>query len=133
MSHLNDDPQETAEKLGLQIVEPGPRDVFVDIDTDADYRHLTAMLDVVNAVEVYLKIGAEYPSKSGLPRRHVYVVADRDLTPVERIAIQATLGSDRKRELLSLLRVWLHTDRQPTVFFEPPGFIVPWHVPAEVP
>lgn len=120
-SHLEDDPGKAAQELGLVIVLPGPRDLFVDIDNEADYLWLLAMVEVMGGVGVQLEVDHVSPSKSGLPRRHVYLRADRDLTPVERIALQAALGSDRKRELLSLLRVWLHTDRPPTLFFEQPG------------
>ena len=120
-SHLEDDPVAAAEKLGMVIVLPSPRDLFVDIDTEADFVWLLAMVAVAGGVGVQLEVDHVNASKSGLPRRHVYLTADRDLTPTERIALQATLGSDRKRELLSLLRVWLCTDRAPTLFFEQPG------------
>ncbi len=120
-SHLEDDPGKVAADLGLVIVLPAPRDVFVDIDTEADYLWLMGMVEVARGVGVQLVVDHVSPSKSGLPRRHVYLRADRDLSPAERIALQAALGSDRKRELLSLLRVWLHTDRAPTLFFEQPG------------
>jgi hypothetical protein len=49
--------------------------------------------------------------------RHVVLRADHPLDIYERIALQACLGSDLKRELLALLRVWQGITPI-TVFFE---------------
>lgn len=51
-------------------------------------------------------------------RAHIYIQFPRPLSDAERIALQASMGSDRKRELLSLSRILGGTDRQPTTFFE---------------
>ena len=125
MSRLNDNPWFAARKLGRKVVLPGPRDLFVDIDTEADYLWLKAQLNTLAALPFGIRIMRELPSKSGLPRRHVYLKTTRVLTPVERIALQACLGSDRKRELLSMMRVYLETKRPATIFFEAPEFEPP--------
>jgi hypothetical protein len=124
VSHLDDDPYAVAEGLGLEVVLPGPRDVFVDIDVAEDLVWLHKQVALLDGVGLHLAITQQVPSKGGLPRQHVYLVADRDLTPMERIALQACLGSDRKREILSIARTFLQTDRAPTLFFEREGFEV---------
>lgn len=76
---------------------------------------------------IILKEG-ETVSKSG--NAHVYLrVTDLcgnpyPLTTTDRVALQAILGSDRKRELLSYLRIQdfnIGGVRAPTAFFEVPG------------
>lgn len=54
--------------------------------------------------EMKLEVVSCLPSRSGLPHRHVILRANCDLSPAERIALQACLGSDLVREFLSFLR-----------------------------
>ncbi len=49
---------------------------------------------------------------------HVTIKLRRPLDPVERIALQACLGSDPDRELLSLFGAW-NGKQQPIVLFRP--------------
>lgn len=88
------------------MVLPGPRDLFVDIDNDADFDFLRERVKDMLKLGVMIRVVSDGPSKSGLPHRHVYLIADRDLSDPERIALQACLGSDRVREFLSLMRLW---------------------------
>lgn len=59
------------------------------------------------------------PSKSGGEKQHIRVFLPFNVEPVERIALQAALGSDGVRELLSLRRV-RGDDPHPTLFAETP-------------
>lgn len=131
-SDLDDDPREVAQRLGLVAVLPGPCDLFVDVDSDAAMDWLLQMLPSLEDEEgaLTVEVVTVVVSKSGLPHRHVYLRASRALSSLERVALQACLGSDRKRELLSLLRVWSGAARPPTVFFELPGFDGPDTVSA---
>lgn len=47
---------------------------------------------------------------------HVIVRLRREVTPMERILIQAFLGSDLKREALSWVRL-VNDDPNPTIFY----------------
>jgi len=47
----------------------------------------------------------------------VVVTLERNVEPMERILIQAFLGSDLKREALSWVRI-VNNDPNPTLFFE---------------
>jgi hypothetical protein len=51
--------------------------------------------------------------------QHFTVTLKRNITPIERIALQAVLGSDPRREAHSLRR-WLAGEKNPTLFFEKP-------------
>lgn len=97
---------------------PEDDELFLDIDSNADADWLAQMLEVLHGNCVPFEVEKTTTSKSG--NMHVYIKMDRKLTPVERVALQACLGSDRHRELLSMLRIW-YTDRAPTVFFEKPS------------
>lgn len=59
----------------------------------------------------------ESPSKSGLPHRHITITFDFDLTQWQRLAFQAALGSDTKRECLGCIMT-LAGDEHPTLFLE---------------
>lgn len=57
-------------------------------------------------------------SKSG--KQHIYYRLNRDLDRMERIILQAALGSDRVREFLGMMRCQLGSEVD-TVMFETPG------------
>lgn len=126
MSDLNDNPATVAKAMGLKAVLPGHTQLLLDIDNDADHAWMTEQIACMAAVGFTVEILSDHPSKSGLPRRHVYIDLSMELSATERIAWQACLGSDRRRELLSMLRV-KHRDisRPPTVLFERVDFEEP--------
>lgn len=95
---------------------PRAQELFIDIDSDEAYSHYQTMLNFVQRL-FWLTGIRETPSKEGLPHRHIVLEAQRDLTPIERIAMQAILGSDPKREFLSFNRIE-NKDEHPTLFFE---------------
>lgn len=129
MSDLNDDPRDVAQRLGLEMVLPRPRELFVDLDSQADTTHYDEMMALL-ADLAGKDIAETKLTESAGGNRHAYLLAHRFLSEfandsreqaILRIALQACLGSDRKRELLSLLRILFRLDRPATVFFERPG------------
>ncbi len=124
-AHLTRDPVEVAAEQGQQVVLPGPYDVFVDIDTDEAYACCLAQLGRCRGMDLHWEILSAKASKSGLPHRHVYLRTNRELSPTKRITLQACFGSDPTRELLSLMRIWLRSERPPTTFFEDPAWVDP--------
>lgn len=113
------DPYVSAQKTGERVVLPEPREVLLDLDTEEDWEQMNKMRGILAGLGLYLQVVDTHPSKSGLPHRHVTLAAPRALTPIERVALQACLGSDRKRETLSLARIFLGDPAPATVFFEP--------------
>lgn len=108
-----------AEREGLTCILPRACEVLLDLDKGAvvsdavmkairrtDSTPLTLFSDALTTI-----------SKSG--NRHMYFRANRDLTNVERILLQACLGSDPVREILSFFRDTLSSEA-PTVLFETP-------------
>lgn len=119
MSDLNDDPFALAEAEGLTVVIPGPYDLQIDIDDGA--AALQRMSEGLEALRSYYSVTEMKRTTSRGGGTHVYLAIDGiDLgdNPILRCALQACLGSDVKRELLSILRVITRTNRPPTLFFE---------------
>lgn len=106
------------EKYGeYEVVYPEPNQLLLDLDTDEQYesfqKRIARLFDTNK-----LNIKAA-PSASGLPHRHITVTFPTTVqfTNMERIAIQAVLGSDIIREFFSVRRV-LQGVATPTKFFE---------------
>lgn len=111
------DPYEKAKELGLQVVLPGDNELQLDIDNLEDLDFVDAQLKIMKGKEEFV-ITKRTKSKSG--NDHVYIALDRALSPIERIALQACLGSDRKRELLSLMALFTGCEYPATLLFEKP-------------
>lgn len=124
MSKFEDkDPQECADAEGLIMVIPSSGELFIDIDDDEPESQRARMekgIETLRRNGSTVEIRKETISKNG--NSHVYLMADvpgwDGNDPVARAALQACLGSDPVKELLSLLRVWNHKKRPPTTFFE---------------
>lgn len=109
---------DVAAYLGLECVKPRANELFIDLDTPSDRARFHDLLLVALRNGVQFQTIRETRSKSG-NGWHVYLQSARDFDATERVAWQACLGSDRVRELLSLIRVCLNHPT-PTVFFEVP-------------
>jgi hypothetical protein len=105
-----------AEENNLVVVFPGESELQLDLDTEHAFN---IYLELKPIIERYYGIEKEKitPSRSGLPKRHVTVTLYTKLTSYERIALQAILGSDRVRELLSAIQE-MQGDQHPTLFLE---------------
>ena len=105
-----------AEKKNLDVVYPNPDQLQIDIDTEHAfqvYLHVKQILDNhygIKKEEIHF-------SRSGAPKRHITVTLYQDVDPMERIALQACLGSDRIRELLGVVML-KGGDKTPTLFLE---------------
>lgn len=106
-----------AKRENLIVILPADNQLFVDIDNDLGYARYQRHLPLLQ--EFYEVSGiAENPSKSGQPdRRHITISLAEAIDPVERLLLQAFLGSDVKREFLGLQRV-RDEDPAPTLFLE---------------
>jgi hypothetical protein len=111
--------EEQAKERGCVIVEPKPNELFLDIDSAEEMAYFEKQIRRV-AVRWKLTWTASESPSGKMGRYHVYVTFfDRELDHWQRIALQAVLGSDRIRELISVHRL-LDGDAAPTLFFEKP-------------
>ncbi len=109
---------ETAFKEKLRVVIPKSTELFIDIDSDADYAQFNEAYSRLKLYGFFPPLyRTENVSRNGLPGRHITVTLRTDVSPLERVALQAILGSDWKRELYSLFRI-KQEEPLPTLFFE---------------
>lgn len=109
---------EAVQRDGLFILLPDDYTLQLDIDNEEDYAVFRSQLSLLN-IKFPMKgsVVKDTPSKGGLPKRHITVKFDRKLSLWQKIAFQACLGSDRKRELLNAARVEAEVE-DPIAFFE---------------
>ena len=107
---------EKADKEGLNVVYPNEFELQIDIDNEQSYLVFQNQRRIVHRF-VGIERQEEHPSKSGLPRRHITLRLKKPVTTLERICLQACLGSDRVREVLGYIR-YAQNDQNPTLFFE---------------
>jgi len=107
---------EKAEKHGLQVVLPTNHQLFIDIDGEEAYAVFVKNYpQFCHWYEVTEKV--ETPSKSGLPKKHIYITLKEKVTDNERLVLQAFLGSDLVREFLGMMRINAN-DSHVTLFLE---------------
>ncbi len=114
VANLNADKR--AEARGCYVVDPQPNELFIDIDREEDFEYFKKN---VNWLKDIVECWHITPSPSGKPGHyHIVVTLKRAVRDAfERIGLQAILGSDRLREVLSW-RNALNNSGRPTCFFE---------------
>jgi hypothetical protein len=117
-TYLNADPRKIALDKGLWCIEPNDDQLFLDIDDEQDIEKLEDMLAVLIANRQPAEITSRTPSKTQGHYHIVVTLEGAHLTPLQRVALQACLGSDRKRELLAVCRIAAEVPHPVTVFFE---------------
>lgn len=108
---------ERAEKAGLEIFRGGPNTLTFDLDGEealAEFRIRVQMLEA-KAFQPVVQITK---SKSGNYHAVVQILATRPLEEPVRIALQAALGSDWKREFLGVLR-YIDNQKSVSLLFRP--------------
>ncbi len=108
--------EEKAKKLGKVVVYPNRYQLFVDIDSDTDHMRFNDLVAILEQSERITHFA--FPSKTP-GHCHIIVTLDREISPWERVALQAAMGSDRKRELLAILNA-RHGDPGTNCFFMDP-------------
>lgn len=108
--------EDFAQDNGMTVVYPTDKQLFIDIDSEQAYELFLNQVQLLKKVEGTLDWVCTV-SKSGLPHRHIVVNLVNPKEIGTRIALQAALGSDRRCELLRLVRVH-DGDPNPILFLE---------------
>lgn len=109
--------EHVAKKRGCVIVLPKANELFIDIDSDEKMEFFYRQRDRLEMVVGAMPFVAT-PSPSGRPGRyHVVVTMSYDVTNVERLILQAVLGSDLVRERIAFERM-VQEEENPVMFFE---------------
>lgn len=102
---------------GEVVLFPAVNELFIDIDSEEAMHLFTVNITKVDEYVGVLDTEV-VPSRSGpVERSHITVRLEREVTDMERILLQAVLGSDLRRELLSYCRITMD-DPHPTLFLE---------------
>lgn len=97
------DAEQVAASMGQVCFFPQTDEIFLDLDTNKTGREYSLEVESTLCNNDILILGSlDTKSKNG--NRHRYLKINRPLTSVERITVQACLGSDPVKEILSLLR-----------------------------
>ena len=106
-----------AAEKNLAVVFPRENELFLDFDSK---EHVAAFFEQFNRLTGFVPILKLTMTPSETPDHyHAVLKLTISVTDTERILLQACLGSDRTRELLSFARV-LKKDPHPTLFLEKP-------------
>jgi hypothetical protein len=98
----------------LDVLFPTDHELFLDIDTADDRATFERNRDLIDAAYGIEKVVQTY-SRSG--HCHLFITLREPVSVIERIALQAVLGSDRRREAHSMRR-FFEGEATPTLFFE---------------
>ena len=102
--------------LGMDVVFPAANQLQIDIDSDEAYDRYLRVRPLLERHLSDIEI-EEHPSRSGGENRHITLTLSRNVTDIERILLQACLGSDPVREFLGYIQV-LEGDPHPVLFLE---------------
>ncbi len=114
-----DEAIEIATAKGCTVRIPGPRELFIDIDSVESGANFDRLLKACPSGLVQRVDRAPSPSRAP-GHEHIVVTINRDLKgDSERVLLQAVLGSDPMRELLSWRRIENGSDSASvSIFFE---------------
>lgn len=108
---------ERAKVTGEIVIFPEPNQLLLDIDSDDDYQAYIRLSSILTEWCTITDEKIEASKTDG--HRHITLTLNQELDSMTRIALQACLASDRKRELLSLIR-FKKGDERPTIFIAAP-------------
>lgn len=107
-----------AEEKGMAIVYANSYILQIDIDSEEAYVVFNDNIKMLREVTGWSLPYEEHFSTSGYPKRHITINLPFFINIEGRIALQACLGSDLKREMLNFIRIFMD-DPYPIIFFEP--------------
>lgn len=108
-----------AASSGMVVVYPTDCQLQIDIDGNEAYGTFLCVLPTLQQHFPVAKVETHL-SKSGGEKRHVTVTLEKPvMSNMERVLLQACLGSDGIREMLSYIQV-LDRDPHPILFLENP-------------
>jgi hypothetical protein len=108
---------ERSKTTGERVIFPADDELQLDIDSEADLAVYRDLRTILTEAHFWSELSC-VPSKTA-GHYHVTMKLSHPVTAMERLLLQACLGSDRKRELLGYLNL-TRGDQRPTLFIEPP-------------
>jgi hypothetical protein len=106
-----------AEEQGFEVIYATANTLLLDLDTPEDIKLFEKQFEILHK-EWNAVLTDGWTSKSG-EGQHIIITLPETWSLEMRIAAQAALGSDRKRELLALKRAYKGVTN-PIMLFKPP-------------
>jgi len=105
-----------AEENGGEVLFPSPNQLYLDLDSEES---VNLFLNNLNMLDRHISINQCGYQESRTPGKYHGIVELNApvMSDMERVLLQAILGSDPKREFLSYMRI-LKRDPHPTLFIE---------------
>lgn len=113
---------ENAIAAGMTIIKGNDNTILLDLDTKAGQKQFLDNLEMVDDKFDAIAIEA-WASKSGAGRCHVKLLIRNGANAAQRVALQAILGSDPKREIFGIWKL-ANGIEEPNLLFRPRGAIV---------
>lgn len=121
------DPRAKAEALGMTLVYPKADEIFIDLDSQEELEEHHLRWEFFCAVFP----GAERRfTKSRNGNVHVYITLPFLIEAVERIALEACLGGDYRRQMILVSDFRESFTQSTSLFFEFPGTIPSSEIPT---
>ena len=111
----SDDAAKHAESCGFEVVRGDEKTLLLDIDSGDDFHKFEVNRDLVDQL-VGIEDYTVWNSQSS--KHHVKLKLKKPLSIELRLFLQACLGSDIKRELLTYKRV-IEGESEPSMLFRP--------------
>ena len=106
-----------ARAKGWFIVEPGPNQLQLDLDGARALRLYGMQYAILRKAGLTKKWREKVLASKKPGHVHVVITMPRKIQNLERVALQAVLGSDVRREAFNYARV-VKRNKYPIVFFE---------------
>jgi hypothetical protein len=95
-----------ATKNGFEVLMAEPKLLLLDLDSEEEQERFKEVVDDVFALLDLTIVSIDSRPSLGGKGIHVVIRLSEDLSPRERIIVQLALGSDYRREMHSLNRIW---------------------------
>jgi len=107
---------------GFEVIQSTRNTLLLDIDSEDDFNRykfaLPLVMEFLNIKEIQM-----WESKGLAGHRHILITLNEDLHVLTRIALQAALGSDPRREIFAIERVKAGIS-EPSLLFRPKDAVV---------
>ena len=96
-------------EAGFKVIKTKPNLLLLDLDDgDAINEWKHKLHNVSKLLDLTIESVGNWDSLSGT-NQHVVIKVNKELTPMTRVALQIALGSDLRREMHSIRRIWKQT------------------------
>lgn len=102
MSVPRENARDKAARLGLELVLPADNELFIDLDTLEAIDEFKIRFGDFTSINTFKHAKVQYTTSANGNTHVIVTLPDEKFTVLERIALQAALGSDPIREMIDV-------------------------------